>query len=151
MGFPYSKVLCPLDFDDCSVGGLDKAAEIARYFKASIVLIHVVPLVLRFREVPTIPPEIHDKRIEAKTKLSDIARRRLADIEHEAFVYVGDVAESITQAVADVSPDLVVMATHGRVGLAHLVLGSVAEAVVRKARCPVLTVRVEGSAISVSH
>ena len=143
MGFPYTKILCPVDFDNCSLEGLDKAIENARHFKASIVLVHVVPLTLQFREVPIIPPEIHDKRIEAKAKLSDIARSRLGDIEHEAVVYVGDVAGSITHAVTEFSPDLVVMATHGRAGLAHLVLGSVAEVVVRKAGCPVLTIRGE--------
>jgi nucleotide-binding universal stress UspA family protein len=141
MGFPYETILCPLDFDDCSLAGLDKAIQIARYFKASIALIHVVSLVLRVREVPIIPPEIHDRRIDAKAKLTDIAQNRLADIEHETAVYVGDIAESIIQAVADVEPDLLVMATHGRAGLAHLVLGSVAESVVRKAGCPVLTIR----------
>jgi universal stress protein A len=145
MGFPYTKILCPVDFDECSLEGLDKAIEVARYFKASIVLVHVVSLTLQFREVPIIPPEIHQKRIEVKAKLNDIARSQLDGINHEAVVYVGDVAGCITEAVAEFSPDLVVMATHGRGGLAHFVLGSVAEVIVRKAGCPVLTIRGEHS------
>jgi nucleotide-binding universal stress UspA family protein len=64
-------------------------------------------------------------------------------VKHEAVVYTGDIIASILQAQADYHPDLLVMATHGRRGLSRMFLGSVAEAVVRKATCPVLTVRDE--------
>jgi universal stress protein A len=141
MGFPYAKILCPVDFDDNSLAALDKAVEIARHFNSAIVLVHVVPLVMQSSELP-LPQELwEDQRRAAKAKLRDIARNQLGGISHEAIVYIGDVARSIIQALANFSPDLLVMATHGRTGLAHFFLGSVAESVVRKANCPVLTIR----------
>jgi universal stress protein A len=56
-------------------------------------------------------------------------------------VHIGDVIGNILQAVSEFEPDVLVMATHGRTGLKHFLLGSVAEGVVRKASCPVLTIR----------
>jgi nucleotide-binding universal stress UspA family protein len=64
-------------------------------------------------------------------------------LKHEAQVYTGDVIATILAAQAKHQPDLLVMATHGRRGLARMFLGSVTEAVVRKATCPVLTIREE--------
>jgi nucleotide-binding universal stress UspA family protein len=147
MGFPYTKILCPVDFDDNSLATLDKAIEIARHFSAELVLVHVVPLVMQFGEVPVATGFYEDQQKQAEAKLSEIARKQLGGIKHEAVIYTGDVVGSILQAVAKFSPDLVVMATHGRVGLAHVFLGSVAEAVVRKANCPVLTIRGGHSAV----
>jgi universal stress protein A len=141
MAFPYRKVLCPIDFDDNSLRALDKAIEIARHFGAAVLLVHALPLVVQFGEVP-MPVELYEEREKAaRTKLGEIARQKLYGVEHELAVYTGDVVGSVLQAVAKFEPDLLVMATHGRSGLAHLFLGSVAEAVVRKASCPVLTIR----------
>ena len=64
-------------------------------------------------------------------------------MKYELHVYVGDVITSILDAQGKHQPDLLVMATHGRRGLARVFLGRVAEAVVRKATCPVLTIREE--------
>lgn len=140
MAFPYRKILCPIDFDDNSLGALDKAIEIARHFGATVALVHAVPLVVQFGDVP-IPVDLYEDREKAaRVKLAEIAAQKLAGVEHESIVYTGDVAASILQAVDKFNPDLLVMATHGRTGLARLFLGSVAEGVVRKASCPVLTV-----------
>ena len=143
MAFPYQKILCPLDFDENSSNALEKAVEIARHFKAAIFLIHAVPLVAQFGEVP-LPVDLYqDQQRAALAKLNEIASQKLSDIEHKTAVYTGDVAGSILQAVDQFQPDLLVLATHGRTGLAHFVLGSIAEAVVRRASCPVLTIRSE--------
>ena len=141
MAFPYRKILCPIDFDDNSLRALDKAIEIARHFGATVLLVHAVPLVAQFGEVP-IPVELYEQQEKAaRTRLADIARQKLNGVKHESVVYTGDVVGSVLQAVGKFEPDLLVMATHGRRGLAHLFLGSVAAAVVRKASCPVLTIR----------
>jgi nucleotide-binding universal stress UspA family protein len=141
MAFPYRKILCPIDFDDNSMLALDKAIEIARHFGAAVLLVHALPLVVQFGEVP-IPVELYEEREKAaRTKLGEIARQKLDGVDHELAVYTGDVVGCVLQAVAKFEPDLLVVATHGRSGLAHLFLGSVAEAVVRKASCPVLTIR----------
>ena len=146
MAFPYSKILCPIDFDDNAARALDKAVEIARHFRAKIFLVHVVPLIVQFGEVPT-PRELYeDQRREAKAGLNEIAHKQLGGVEHEAFIYTGDVVGCILEAITKFAPDLLVMATHGRTGLSHLFLGSVAEAVVRKATCPVLTIHGEHTA-----
>jgi nucleotide-binding universal stress UspA family protein len=141
MGFPYSKVLCPIDFDANSLTALDEAIKIARHFKAAIFLVHVVPLIVPFGEVP-IPPELYEKQLkDAKAQMAKIAGEKLGGIDHQSFVYTGDVAASIIQAVEKYRPDIVIMATHRRGALAHLFLGSVAGDVVRKAPCPVMTIR----------
>jgi nucleotide-binding universal stress UspA family protein len=143
MAFPYKKILCPIDFDENSSHALESAIEIARHFNAAIFLIHAVPLVAQFGEVPLPVSLYQDQQRAALARLNEIAGQKLSGIEHRTAVYAGDVAGSILQAVEQFKPDLLVLATHGRTGLAHLVLGSVAEAVVRRSACPVLTIRAE--------
>ena len=141
MGFPYKSILCPIDFDDNSLAALDQALAMARHFKARVILVHVVPMVIQFGDVP-LPVELFQEQTKgAKAKLGEIAKAKLGDFEHEAVLYTGDVAGSIVEAIAKFNPDLVVMATHGRGGFAHLFLGSVTEIVVRKSKSPVLTIR----------
>ena len=78
-----------------------------------------------------------------QAKLADLTKQKLGGLKHEAHVFTGDVIASILAAQAKYQPDLLVMATHGRKGLARMFLGGVTEAVVRKATCPVLTIREE--------
>jgi len=141
MAFPYKTILCPIDFDENSLAALGSAAELASHFKSNLILVHVLPLVLVLGEIP--PPEalIEDQKKAARAKLEDIAKAKLGDLNHEPHLYTGDVITSILDAQAKYHPDLLVIATHGRGGLARLFLGSVAEAIVRKASCPVLTIR----------
>jgi nucleotide-binding universal stress UspA family protein len=141
MAFPYAKILCPVDFDENSLEALDRAVAIARHFNAKLLVMHVVPLVLQFGEVPIPPQTYKAQKDEAMAKLNQLAIDKLGGVEHETHIYTGDVHASILQAIEKFTPDLVVMATHGRVGLSHLILGSVAEVVVRKANCPVMTIR----------
>jgi nucleotide-binding universal stress UspA family protein len=143
MAFPYKTILCPVDFDENSVAALDKAVEIARHLGSSIVLVHVLPLVVLPGEVPPPVGLYEDQEKDAQAKLADIAKQKLVGLKHEAHVYTGDVIATILAAQAKHRPDLLVMATHGRRGLARMFLGSVTEAVVRKATCPVLTIRAE--------
>ena len=150
MAFPYQKILCPIDFDENSINALERASEISRHFKASILLVHAVPLVAQLGEVPMPVDLYHDQQTAALARLKKIAAQKLGGIEHETAVYAGDVVGSIMQAIDHFRPDLVVLATHGRTGIAHFVLGSIAEAVVRRASCPVLTIRGEKHAQSAS-
>jgi nucleotide-binding universal stress UspA family protein len=141
MAFPFRKILCPIDFDENSSNALEQAIEIARHFKAAVVLVHAAPLVAQFGE-DSLPGDLYqDQQKAALARLNEVAGRKLSGIEHQTEVYTGDVAGSILAAVDQFQPDLLIMATHGRTGLAHFVLGSVAEAVVRRASCPVLTIR----------
>ena len=141
MAFPYRHILCSIDFDDNSLRALDKAIEIVRHFQAKITVIHVVRMVLEFPDTPNAYARYQEQERAARARLNEIAAQKLSGVAHESAVYTGDIAGSILEAVDKFEPDLLVMATHGRTGLAHLFLGSVAEAVLRKARCPVLTIR----------
>lgn len=143
MAFPYKTILCPVDFDENSLGALNHAIEIARHFGSKIILVHVLPLITALGEVPPPVALYEDQLKDAEAKLADMAKQNLAGLKHEEHVYTGDVIASILQAQAKHQPDLLVMATHGRRGLSRMFLGSVTEAVVRKATCPVLTVREE--------
>ena len=146
MAFPYKTILCPVDLDENSMGALDKAVEIARHLGSSIILVHVLPLILTYGEAPPPVALYEDQERAAKAKLTDIAKQKLAGLKYETYVYTGDVIASVLAAQAKHQPDLLVMATHGRRGLSRMFLGSVTEAVVRKATCPVLTVREEAPA-----
>ena len=143
MAFPYRTILCPVDFDDNSLKALDRAAEIARHMKGKLVLLHVIPIVMQPGEVPPPPSLYEDQHKAAEAKLASIAREKLAGLQYELHVYAGRVIGTISQLENKLQPDLLVMATHGRRGLTRMFLGSVAEGVLRRATCPVLTIREE--------
>jgi len=147
MAFPFKTILCPIDFDENSMVALDKAIELARQFGSSLIVLYVLPLVLSFGEFPPPAAMYEDQEKAARAKLADIAKKKLAGLKYELHVYAGDVIGGILLAQAKHECDLLLMATHGRRGLARMFLGSVAEAVVRKANCPVLTVRPEPSGV----
>jgi nucleotide-binding universal stress UspA family protein len=142
MAFPYKTILCPVDFDENSLASLDAAIELANHFGSSIILLYVLPMILTYGEASP-AALLKDQNADAHAKLADIEKQKLGGVKHEAVVYTGDIIASILAAQAKYRPDLLVMATHGRRGLSRMFLGSVTEAVVRKATCPVLTVRDE--------
>ena len=145
MGFPYRKILCPIDFDDNSLAALDKAIELAHHFDAAMAVVHVIPIIVQYGQGAIPPPIFAQHENEARTRLIALTEKKLDRIPHEKILYTGDITGSILRSIERFGPDLVVMATHGRSGIARLFLGSVAEAVVRKANCPVLTIRPEQS------
>jgi nucleotide-binding universal stress UspA family protein len=146
-----TRILVPTDFSEPSEAALTYARAIARQFGATFHLLHVVetPFVPgRFSSeiyIPETPVLISDLIQEAKLKL---ARRLLpSDKAHYTAtkeIIVGSPAKTIVQYAAEQKFDLIVMGTHGRTGLGHLLMGSVAEHVVRSASCPVLTVHATG-------
>ena len=134
------RILHPTDFSDSSQTAFEVACALARDYDAELVLCHVEP----WPAVPVVEGIALDLPVEDPD--ADVSR--LADIRPEdPTVRVvrrlrrGEPAAEILTVAADVAADLIVMGTHGRGGLSRLVLGSVAEMVMRKAPCPVLTVR----------
>lgn len=142
------KILVPTDFSETADAALAYAKSLAGRIGASVHLLYVFtdpygsaaygPEVY----VP-LPPEVRERAIaDARARLAE----RL-DADQEVYfrgtrtVVAGAAAKEIVQFAADQGIDLIVMGTHGRRGVVHLLLGSVAELVVRTARCPVLTVR----------
>jgi nucleotide-binding universal stress UspA family protein len=146
MSFPYQRILCPIDLDDSVASQLVTAAELARHFEATAVVLHVVPPAMVSAAGPGVPAppasDLNRSREEsALARLRESSRDVMAGTRFELMVQLGDPAESILRVDQDLHPDLIVMGTHGRKGLRRLVLGSVAERVIREARCPVLTLK----------
>jgi nucleotide-binding universal stress UspA family protein len=140
-------VLVPTDFDKASDLALDYGRHFARQFGARLHLLHVVENVVSMAgaEVPLAAVAEVESALEqaGRTRMAQIItdddRRsfEVVPVVHGALSVAGDIVEyARTNAI-----DLVVMGTHGRGPLGHLLMGSVAERVVRSAPCPVLTVR----------
>jgi nucleotide-binding universal stress UspA family protein len=142
-------ILVPVDFSDSSRKALFAAAELAVAYAARIDLLHV------WEVPPYIPPEamvgVPGSDARSLGQLArDHAHEELARLTGElggqlplgeTLLESGDPARTIVEVAARRGSDLIVIGTHGRTGLSHLLLGSVAERVVRRASCPVLTIR----------
>ncbi len=141
----WRKICCPVDFSETSRRAAESALELAWAFGGRVTLLHVAePLIAPAleagaRSAPTpeaIEPGLRD---EIRAWARALPEGEKADVE----VLEGSPAEEIVRFAREGAYDAVVMGTHGRTGLKHLVLGSVAERVVRHARCPVVVVRGE--------
>lgn len=141
------RILVPTDFSDCATPAVRYAVELADKFGAELILLHVVPdsvLALPDAVMPTPAPlaDLQALTEAGKTGLANlIAALKLESRNPRAEVRLGSPEQEIVAAAKDLHADLVCIATHGRGGLARVILGSVAEMVVRHAPCPVLTVR----------
>jgi len=142
------KILVATDFSEPSDAALAYGRELARTFGASLTVVHVVDNILT-RAYGTDGVVLVDPELQREIETS--AQRQvdslLFDEDRQALGAVGLVITSTSPSAAivtyahDASVDLIVMGTHGRGAIAHLLMGSVAERVVRIAPCPVLTVR----------
>ncbi|MBV8135304.1 MAG: universal stress protein [Deltaproteobacteria bacterium] len=145
MPFPYKRILCPVDFDQFSALALREAASLALDSGATVHLLHVVQIPPSLDEGATGGLAVggnYESRIEvARKELERLLTIIPPEIKREVIIEVGRPGDLILDMQAQLGTDLVVMATHGRKGFSHLVLGSVAERVVRESRAPVLTVR----------
>ncbi len=145
----YKKILVPLDGSAPSERGLQEAIGLAQAHQARLLLLHVLdeyPLLLEANSAALAFEQVRTQLREqglallARTKAQAAEAGVQADTElRETVAY--RVAPTIVQACEDAACDLVVMGTHGRRGLQHVVLGSDAETVVRLSRVPVLLVR----------
>jgi len=143
-----TRILVPVDFSDPSLQALDYAIEFGRPFKPELVVLHVLEPIyypgpgdmygpgydmgLVYREIER----------AAREQLSRVAatlqKKRLTV---RTLLRVGTAYHLIVETAKRLKADLIIMSTHGRTGLSHVLMGSVAERVVRTATCPVLTVR----------
>ena len=143
----WKRICCPIDFSDASRAAMEVAADLARRFGAELVLLHAYP-------IPgyTFPDGSVVASPRMMQELADQAQRHLDEWRGEAERLSGNprvVAEkAIGEPAAEIvsfargrGVDLLVLGTHGRTGLEHALMGSIAERVVRRAHCPVLTVR----------
>jgi nucleotide-binding universal stress UspA family protein len=142
----FSTILFANDFSEGSENAFDYALSLAKEFSARLVLIHVInePVDLRGFYVPHISFENLEKEIAdgAQKMMDGFCDKHLKAYDNfEQSVISGVPADEIVKKAADSGADLIVMGTHGRKGMDHLLFGSTAERVVRYAGCPVMTVR----------
>ncbi|HOJ18214.1 MAG TPA: universal stress protein [Ignavibacteriaceae bacterium] len=140
------KILVPIDFSESSIVSLRYALEFIRLFQAKLCIIYVLePVVyppdfsLGQISLPSVDLEM-DKR--AREELQKIAKNEIPEgIEYELIIKSGKPFVEIIEAAQNMDIDLIIIATHGHSGVEHILFGSTAEKVVRKAPCPVLSVR----------
>ena len=137
------RILVPVDFSDCSLDALEYAAVVAQQAKASLMLLHVLEPVSYGLDFTLGHSRTREQVRETWTKrLEELASSlKMTDIPVAFQLRGGHPADSILDSARTLPCDLIVMGTHGRRGISHVISGSVAEAVLRKALCPVLTVR----------
>ncbi len=143
-------ILFPTDFSERSAIALPFAARLARRYGAKVYVVHAIS-----SETPPVvsgdlPPISQWKISEQEMAILDRSDL-LREVEYETILGQGDLWEVLSHAIRAYEADLVVMATHGRGGFKRLILGSVAEEVVREAPCPVLTIGPEVPSAETAH
>jgi nucleotide-binding universal stress UspA family protein len=137
---PIQTILHPTDFSECSNGAFQIACSLARDHGARVVLVHVTSELFVAVPFVTIPPDPGYVREQLNKQLADLQPSE-PDLRVDRYLREGDPATEILRLAHEIQSDLIVMGTHGRTGLGRLLVGSVAEQVLRKAFCPVLTVK----------
>jgi universal stress protein A len=140
--FKFQKILCPIDLDHESFSALECARDLAQKTGATLYLLNAARTPAPDMDAPVaIGPHPHWEQA-AQHRLEQIAGRQLqGGVPYQTIVRDGIPETVIVEVAAELAADLIVMATHGRSGLVHFILGSVAETVIREAGCPVLTMK----------
>ena len=142
--FSINVIVVPTDFSEQSLTALDYAVGLAGSYGARLKVIFVNEPGLKIADMAWVGVDeramSEQNAAEARRSIEKVVLDRVpVDIPADAEILHGDAVARIIEYASDVNADLIVMATHGRTGLSHVLLGSVAEHVVRKAPCPVLT------------
>lgn len=138
------QILVPTDLSAEAEQALDYACELAQTLGARVHLVNVVGVpALGVPElgVALTATTIDQVVVDNQTAIDELARRKCGDLAGQVLVRSGDAMDVINQTATEVGADLIVMGTHGRRGLSRMLLGSIAETVVRSAPCAVLTIR----------
>lgn len=136
--FHIKKILVPVDFSDCSKKALMYAVPFAKQFDATITVVHIAPYCVQPSEVVVAEAQLLEANLGA---LNNLVREISGSAQVEARIRVGNPASEIVELAAESQTDLIIISTHGKSGLLHVLMGSTAEKVVRHAPCPVLVVR----------
>lgn len=146
MEMKINKILVPIDFSDYSKSALRYAVNFAKMFNSEIILIYVVEPVIYPPDfsmgqiaIPTVTTEFDER---AKEELTKLAKNEIpSTIKVSTLIKAGKPFIEIIDTAAEADVDLIIIATHGHSGVEQILFGSTAEKVVRKAPCPVLTLR----------
>jgi nucleotide-binding universal stress UspA family protein len=140
------KILVPQDFSEYSLHALKYAVTFADLFKAELLVLHIVepivyPADFSFGQV-SIPAMEEEIRKHSEEQLNELVEKEIpAGIKATPLIRVGKPFIEIVEVAKGENADLIVISSHGRTGMDHVLFGSTADKVVRKAPCPVLTVR----------
>lgn len=142
----WKKIVCPVDLSEISMAALKVASDVASQCGATLVIVNVVePIVAPsdFTFGPLTTGELEDRLVERSAQaLKELsATLKLPEGAVESRVEHGRASAEIIRVAQEEGADLIVIGTHGYTGVAHVLLGSTAERVIRKAPCPVLTIR----------
>lgn len=146
MSLTIKKILVPIDFSDYSKNALKYAVNFAKIFNAEMFLIYVVEPVIYPPDFSmgqiAIPSATLEMDERAKEELTKLAQQEIpAEIKRQVIIKTGKPFVEIIETASEDDIDLIIIATHGHSGVEHILFGSTAEKVVRKAPCPVLTIR----------
>jgi nucleotide-binding universal stress UspA family protein len=133
-----------VDLDESSAVVLHLARELARQNGATLCVLHVAALPLNateFSPIPMDPYPVWEKASRAELEKLAAAHLEGRGVSYKIETYGGEAADGILAQTQEMDADLIVLATHGRKGVSHFLIGSVAERVIRRASQPVLVVR----------
>jgi nucleotide-binding universal stress UspA family protein len=132
---PIERILAATDFSLCSLAALEYAEELARTLGVPLLLLHATG-------APTMPAEVQERTGDAAAHAltRSVERLREHGLTARGLMRPGSAAEEIVRTAELEQASMIVMGTHGRTGVRRVLMGSVAEHVVREAPCPVLTV-----------
>ncbi|HIU16943.1 MAG TPA: universal stress protein [Candidatus Avidesulfovibrio excrementigallinarum] len=141
----FKKIICALDLSDQSKQVAEYAAMVAKLSGASIIAVYAAPTLTQYTGFH-VPPNTIDNFVGeivsgAEQSMSDFVAENFQGVDARGLVVVGYAAEEILKLSEVEQADLIVMGTRGRKGLDLILFGSVAEKVVKSAKCPVLTIR----------
>jgi nucleotide-binding universal stress UspA family protein len=142
----FKEIVVPTDFSDHSLRGLDYAVEIADRFSSGLKLVYVIEPLLQAADLSWTTVDFEElntaHKESAEKQLTQIREERIPKgIPADTVILFGKPFVEIVKFAKNENCDLIVMATHGRGAVSHILMGSTAEKVVRKAPCPVLTVK----------
>jgi nucleotide-binding universal stress UspA family protein len=148
---PIKTILHPTDFSHRSDNAFGLACSLAGDYGARLVVVHVAsrPVISTRQGVIPLEPEWYEETMTAQLQ-ERRPRNAAIPVEHR-LLFGDDPAAAILQLARDIKADLIVMGTHGRTGLGRVLMGSVAEEVVRQAPCSVLTVKLPLAAAPVEE
>ena len=144
-------ILVPTDFSEDAAAAVEAARDLAKLFGARIVLLHSyhvdVPIVSPIAGGYSLPVGFYEElRAQATSEVEKLANQVSEQgVDATGIAVIETAATAILEQAEQLPADLVVMGTHGRTGVRHVMVGSVAERVVRLAPCPVLTVKAKGA------
>lgn len=140
------RILCGVDFSKTSDAAFEHAVKLVRRMGGELHVVHAYGLsvaALPEGAVMTGPARAAELANEAQAKLDQWVSRH-PDIDIAEHIVTGVASEEVLRIAEEIEPEIIVVGTHGRSGLKHLLFGSVAEQIIRKAPCPVLVVRGQG-------